>query len=126
MTAQGGPLINISIAGRTFPVAQDSDPPRDIGGLQNDVEMNGDKTSRVVSEVMPGKIGPVAIVIDDANDDQQFIQTIKDEAQKVDCSAEYITGAIYYAQMAITDATEFAPKASTMEVTLKGDQLTKQ
>jgi hypothetical protein len=126
MAAKGGPLASISIAGRTFPVTQDSDPPRDIGGNQNDVEMNGDKTARVVTEVVPSKIGPVAIQIDDDNGDQEFIQSIKDDGVLVDCSAEYVTGAIYYGQMIVADATEFSPKSSTMEVTLKGEGLTKQ
>jgi len=126
MAAQGGPLASITIAGRTFPVAQDSDPPRDIGGKQGAIEMNGDNTARVISEIVPSKIGPVAVQIDDANGDQEFIQAIKEDSALVDCQAEYITGAIWYGQMTVVDATEFSPKSSTMEITLSGEPLTQQ
>lgn len=126
MAAIGGPLANITIKGRTFAVPQDSDPPRDLGGKQADVEMNGDGTARPVLEVVSSKIGPVAIQVDDANGDQEFIQEIKDGGELVDVSAEYVTGAVYYDRMIVTDATEFSPKSSTMEITLKGEKLTKQ
>jgi hypothetical protein len=126
MAAQGGPLQSLTLKGRTFSVAQDSDPPRDLGGKQGSVEMNGDGTARVVSEVTPSKIGPVAIQIDDANGDQEFIQEIKDDAVLVDAQATYVSGATYYGQMAIVDETTFSPKTSTMEITLQGEPLTKQ
>jgi len=126
MASQGGPIVNMSISGRTFAVTQDSDPPIDLGGNENDVEMNGDKSARIVSKIVPGKIGPVALVIDHANGDQQFIQEIRDNKELVDVSIELADGSIFYHRGIITDAAEYKPKTGTMDVTSKGEPLTKQ
>ena len=121
-----GPIKRLNIFGRNFAVAADSDPPRDKGGKENSTDMNGDGTSRTLSEMKPGKIGPAAIVIDDSNGDHEYIQEKKDLGGKGDCECEYVDGQIWYGRLAIVGSTEYSPKKGTMEVTLEGDTLTQQ
>jgi len=123
---KGGPIESITIQGRTFAVAQDSDPDRVLGGKQNSIEANGDGSVRVIQEQVPSKIDGIAIVIDDDRGDQEFIQDLKDQGELVDVSVTYVTGSVYYGSMAVVDASKYSPKKATMEIHLAGKKLTKQ
>jgi hypothetical protein len=123
----GGPIQEIGFGGRSFAVAQDSDPPRDLGGFMIDIEMNGDGTGRAISEHKPWKFGPVAIQIDDDNGDQAFIQDIVNRKEPVSFDVTFADGSIYYGQGIATGELEKSSKSATMEVTFKGPgTLTKQ
>lgn len=127
MAVVGGPVEGVGYAGRNFAVAQDSDPPRDLGGLMSEIEMNGDSTGRIISEYKPWKFGPVALQMDDDNDDQAFIQDLVDRQEENSIEITFVDGSVYYGQGIATEALEKSAKSATMEVTFKGaGKLTKQ
>jgi len=120
MSVIAGPVESCSIAGRTFPVAQDSDPSRDLGGFKSTIEMNGDGTERVIQERKPWKISGLGIQIDDDAEDQEFIQDVIDDGKPVDISITYADGNVYYAQGIVTEDTEKSAKNAIMDITLSG------
>ena len=52
----GGSIESLTLDGRTFSVAADADTTRNLGGTDNEVEMNGDGTYRIVKTRVAAKI----------------------------------------------------------------------
>lgn len=118
--AVGGPVESILLGDRSFPVASDSDPTRDIGGNKNTIEMNGDGTGRQIVERKPYKSGPHAIVIDDDRGDQEYVQDLIDTKAFHAQEITYVDGTVYSGLGQITEEAETKSSNATMEVTLSG------
>jgi hypothetical protein len=122
MAVIGGPVENVSIAGRTFGVPQDSEVMIVLGGDQNTVEPNGDgATARIIKEKVPFKISSLSVVIDDDRDDHQFIQDVVDGTDFVDIALSMPkSGDVFYGQGIIIDEIPRSVKKATMELTISG------
>jgi hypothetical protein len=120
MSVAGSPR-EVSIDGRPFACSADSDGARSLGGSSNEVQSNGDGiTGRIVSTVMPWKLGGLALSIDDDRGDQEFLQDIVDSRRIVDINATFASGAVYAGQGTIVEEIEWSSQSSTAGVTLSG------
>ena len=120
MAFVGGPVQEISINGRTFSVAEDADVTLDLGGFSNEVQMNGNGTSRVIKTRKPGMLESVTVAIDKDNEDQEFLQDIADGSDLVDVSITFCDGNIYYGQSIITGDLKSSSKNATAEIQFSG------
>jgi len=93
--AKGGPLQEVSVAGRIFPVASDADTTRKLGGFTAKYEANDNGTAREIMERQTWEIGGVKLQLDDTRSDQEFLQSVVDAGVPVDCTFTYVTNLTY-------------------------------
>ena len=65
MPAIGGSIESITINGRNFAVAADVDSQRKIGGFENDVQANGDGSTRTIKTRVPWGVEGLSINVDE-------------------------------------------------------------
>jgi hypothetical protein len=128
----GGSIEAVEIRGRVFAVAADADATRKFGGFENEVQLNGDGTARIVKTRVGWSITGLTISIDDMRADQEFLQDIAngkdaDPDGFYSCSVTFASGATYSGRGIVTDAVEGASQNSTLGCSLTGPgTLTKQ
>ena len=64
MPGIGGSIVGVNIHGREFSVTADSDSGRKLGGAMNEVQPNGDGTTRIVSIREAWSSGELTLSID--------------------------------------------------------------
>ena len=127
MPAVGGPIESVSIDGRGFAVAADADTNRDIGGDNNEVQANGNKTGRIIKTAMPWKIDGLSLSVDDFLADQEFLQDIADSDSFHTIRITYPSGAVWQGSGTITGEIKYASANTTMPVEFSGEgNLTQQ
>lgn len=123
----GGSIESVTLDGRTFSVAADSDSGRQLGGFTGEVQANGDSTARFIKTRMPWRLDGMAISIDDQNDDQEFLQELSDRLAFFPITVTFVDGSIYQGSGGIVDEISFSSQASTMPTSLSGPgKLTRQ
>lgn len=125
--AIGGSIESITIDGREFPVAADSEANRKLGGFDNEVEANGNGSVRVIKTRAPWSLDGIAVVIDDSNEDMEFLQQLADSSRLAPVVITYASGEAYQGTGQITGELQHGSKATTASLALKGSgKLTKQ
>lgn len=94
----GGSLQEVSIAGRIFSVAADSETSRKLGGFETEVQMNGDASSRNVQTRVAWTTGALTLSCDETRADQDFLQ---------DCADGVGADKDGYFTVTVTDAANF-------------------
>jgi hypothetical protein len=95
-TAIGGSIESITLSGRTLAVTGDAEANRRKGGWENEVAMNGDgKTARLIKTRKGWRLAGVAVVIDDAQGDQEYLQELADRNDFFSVGITYGSGVIY-------------------------------
>ena len=84
----------MSVRGRRFTVAADSDASRDLGGEMVEAQSNGDGTVRYIGTRKPWKVGGLNLATDDGNADQEFLVGIS-LGNEVMCTFTYPDGTTY-------------------------------
>lgn len=126
-TAIGGSVQEVSIKGRTFPVAADADVSRQLGGFSAEVQPNGDGSARKILTRVPWIVGGLTIQINDDRDDQKFLQDIANSNDFVPITVTFASGVTYQGKGTVSEEVEFSSEASTADVTLSGPgELTQQ
>ncbi|MCP4677090.1 MAG: hypothetical protein GY854_16560 [Deltaproteobacteria bacterium] len=120
MTAVGGPIIELSLSGRYFSVAEDAESNRKLGGTENEVSMNGDGTARLIKTRVPWSADGLTVSCADDNGDQEFLQNLADEKGFFAITVGYATGSIFQGNGQITGEIAFSSKQSTATVALQG------
>jgi hypothetical protein len=69
-----GAMRSLTVDGRGFKVAHDGSGNKNLGGRNNEVAMNGDKSFRVIQTVMPGSFSDIQVEIDDSKSDLEYLQ----------------------------------------------------
>jgi len=127
MPAVGGPIESISIDGRGFAVAADADTNRDIGGDNNEIQANGNKTARIVKTAMPWKVDGLSLSVDDFLGDHEFLQDIADSDAFHVIKIIYPSGAAWQGSGTITGELKYASANTTMPIEFSGEgNLTQQ
>lgn len=121
MAAVGGDVQQISINRRLFNVAGGNDATIVKGGKDNTIEMNGNRTGRVIQKQVPWTITGLQVEIDHDKDDLGFLQQVKDSGEKVPCTIDLVDGTTYRGTGTIVDATELSTEKTTASVSLSGD-----
>lgn len=132
MSAIGGSVRNISIAGRSFTLAADADVELDIGGFSNELQANGDGTVRVIKTRKPWGASGMPVSIDPARNDLEFLQGCADgkdagEDGLYDMTVTLVNNVTYQGRGIVADDLKFSTQNSTAEITVSGsDALTQQ
>jgi hypothetical protein len=127
-----GSIASLSIRGRNFSVAADSDTTRKIGGFQNELQMNGDGTARVIKTRMGWAVTGASIDVNDARGDHEFLQDIVDGVGAdsdgfYPCAIEYASGAVWSGKGTIVDELAYGSNNGTAGISLGGaGELTQQ
>lgn len=93
--AVGGPIEEVTIDGRRFPVAADSDAERDLGGFTNTVSPNGDGSGRLLKERKTWKLGGLSLECNSNRGDQEFLQDKADSKVFFPITVTHCDGAVY-------------------------------
>ena len=96
MPAIGGPIVQLTVAGRIFAVVGDNEIQRHLGGDENDFQMNGDgETGRLLKTIMPWKLADLQVQSDDAEGDQEFLQDRADSSETSVVTVTFASGVTY-------------------------------
>jgi len=123
----GGSIESVSLSGRYFAVAADAESNRKLGGSENEVQANGDRSARLIKTITPFKLDGLTLDVDDLNGDQEFLQELADRNDFFSINITYASGSIYQGSAQITDELQYSNSNATASVTLEGTAtLTKQ
>lgn len=120
MAAVGGPIESISIDGRNFAVAADADSNRKIGGSENDVQPNGNKTARIIKSAVSWKLDGLTLSVDDFLGDHEFLQDIADKKDFSIIKISYASGAVWQGSGTITGEMQFSSQNTVAAVEFMG------
>jgi hypothetical protein len=127
MVGTGGSILEVSLGGRIFPVAADAESNRKLGGCENELEMNGDGSARIVKTRVPLQLDGLTLEVDDARGDQEFLQGLADASDFFTFSATFANGTTYQGTAQIIGEFQCNSKNATAQVTLAGPgNMTKQ
>ncbi len=120
MTAVGGPINRLSFDGREFGVASDADVNRDLGGDNNEVQMNGNKTGRIIKVIMPWKLEGLSLSIDDFTGDQEFLKSIANKKDFSVINITFASGSVYQGSGTITGEIKASSANTTAPIEVSG------
>jgi hypothetical protein len=127
MAAIGGSLESVSLDGREFPVTNDAEVQRKIGGFENEIQSNGDGSARMVKTRVPWSLDGLVVEVDDSRGDHEFLQQLSDSNDYYPIALTYASGEVYQGQGQIVGEMQASSQAATATVSLMGPQtLTKQ
>lgn len=120
MSAVGGSVASITLAGRYFAVAADGDIQRMLGGSVNDVQANGDRSGRLIKIATPWECTDVQISIDDSREDQTFLQELADRNSFFAIAVTFASEVTFSGEGQITDTINVSSANTTATLALKG------
>lgn len=115
-----GSLRGMSIKGREFSATADADLARKLGGVENEVQPNGDLTARIVQTVVPWRVGGITVGIRDDRGDQEFLQEIADSGEEVHITFTFRSNIAYQANGTIVGEIAFNSMAGTAGIECAG------
>ena len=116
----GGSIECISVDAQLFAVAADADATMALGGWSNEVQPNGDGTSRIIKTRIPWTLSGLTVAVDDDAQNQEFLQTIADGNIFVPCTIRMASGVVYQGTGTITENVERSTQSATCTVSLSG------
>lgn len=127
MTAIGGPIQELSWAGRTFKSAGDASVSISLGGKNITIEPNGDSSVRPVQTVMAWSCEGAALNIDPDMGDLEFLQAGTDAARQEVFTVTLCEGSVYQGRGYVVGEIKVDTSKSTAAVNFGGGgKLTKQ
>ncbi|UKA27192.1 phage tail tube protein [Photobacterium damselae subsp. damselae] len=90
-----GSVRRVTLDGRDFPVANDAETGRKLGGYENTRLMNGDGTSRLQKTMVAASLSGLALALDSRRSDQEFLQDLANLFDDFPLEIEYVDGSIY-------------------------------
>ena len=127
MTAIGGSTESVSLEGREFPATADADLQRKLGGMENEVLVNGNGTARVIKLRVPFSLEGGTLELDDDRGDQEFVQALANRLDFFAMSYTGPSGITYQGTAQIVGGNTASIQAASMTVSLMGPgMLTKQ
>lgn len=125
--AVGGSLESISIDGRIFAPASDSDSNRKLGGYENEFQSNGNGTGRFIMTRIGWSISDLNVEIDNDRGDLEFLQETANKKSPSVISATYADGNTYQGSGKIVGEFADSSQSATVPLSLMGPgKLTKQ
>ena len=116
----GGSIESITVDSQPFAVAADADATMTLGGWQNEVQPNGNGTSRLIKTRVPWTLAGLTVAIDDAANNQESLQAICDGNIYVPCTIRMASGVVYQGTGTITDNVERSTQSATATLSLSG------
>jgi len=121
MAPIGGSIEAVTLDGRTFPATTDADAQIKLGGWENEVQANGDGSTRLVKTRVPNGITGLVLSIDQSRGDSEFLQDLQDLKGYFAASLTLAGGSVWQGVMQIVDETVFNTQASTANVAVMGE-----
>jgi hypothetical protein len=123
----GGSIESVSIKGRIFAVASDAECTRKLGGFENEIQVNGNGTTRTVKTRVAWALDGLSIVMDDDRGDQEFLQEVANGKEDVPIAITFASNVTYQAQGTITGEVPASSQNATGAISLGGPgELSKQ
>lgn len=116
----GGPISALSLAGREVSVAEDAESNRKIGGDENEIQMNGDGTFRIIKTKTGWQTDGLVVDCNDDNEVHEFLQDLADRNDAFDIVVEYASGKIWQGKGTIIGEIAYSSKSTTIPLTLGG------
>ena len=116
----GGSIESITVDSQIFAVAADADATMSLGGWTNEVQPNGNGTSRIIKTRIPWTLTGLTVAIDDAARNHEFLQEIADGNVYVPCTIRMASGIVYQGTGTITENVERSTQSATASVSLSG------
>ena len=118
---KGRPLKNVSMNGREFRTPGDAAGTRSLGGMTNEVKLNGDnETARVTQTPTAWAITGQPVQVDDDLGEQEFVQGLVDSGITVDFVFDFGNGYRYQAKGTIVEALELDMMERLMTLNFSG------
>ena len=122
----GGSIESVSINNQLYAVAADADANMSLGGFSNEIQPNGNGTSRIIKTRVPWTLSGLALAVDDDAANQEALQTIADGNQYVPITIRMASGVTYQGSGTITDNIERSTQSATVTVSLSGQGVLSQ
>jgi len=127
MASVGGSIESVTFDGREFAVAADAEAQRKLGGWENEVQMNGNGTGRLIKTRTPLSIDGLTLDTDDDRGDQEFIQELADRNDFFTIAITFASGSTYQGVAQIVGDLQASSQSAMTTVSLMGPgNLTKQ
>ena len=120
MAVIGGSIESLSLDGRVFAVAADADSNRKLGGMENEVQANGDGTGRLIKTRVPSSLDGLTLAIDDTRGDGEYLQELADRSDFFPVAITYASGVVYQGTMQIVGEVAISSQNSTAGIALMG------
>lgn len=116
----GGSIESVSIDNQLFAVAADADATMTLGGWSNEIQPNGNGTSRIIKTRIAWGLTGLALAIDDDAANQEFLQAIADGNVYVPITIRMASGVTYQGTGTITENIERSTQSATVTLSLGG------
>ena len=120
MTAIAGPAKTISVAGREFRIIGDADIGRQLGGFTKERLSNGDGSSRPRMTPIPWALTGISVEVDNDNEDQEFLENVKDSPDDVPIVITYADDNPYSGLGSIDGELTYSNNDAAASFDLKG------
>ena len=120
MAAIGGAIEEVSLGGRSFAVPHDQDTQRNLGGDQNEVQPNGNGTSRIIKTKVPWKVDGLTVEINNDNGDQEYLQGLANRNGTFPITVTYADGTIWQGDGTIVGEINYSNNSATATANLAG------
>ena len=121
MTAIGGPIETISLSGREFRVAADTDAGRKLGGCENEIMPNGDGvTGRLIKTPVTWAVTGINVEIDDDRGDQEFLQDLANQKDFFPIAITYPSAGTYQGRGQLTGELSASSASAVAAISLGG------
>lgn len=120
MPAVGGPLVDFNIGGRSIAPDEAAEVNFQLGGDNNDVLMNGDKSGRLIKTIVPWSADGIVLKNDHDKEDQEYLQDIANRKAFASITFGLASGAIYQGDGQITGEIVASSKNATVSFAVKG------
>ena len=116
-----GSISEISLNGRSFKATADGDGATNLGGMSNELQMNGDgETARLKQTRTAWKFSGLDIAIDDENEDQEFIQDLQGNGKPFPIKVTYSDGTVRSGKGSVIGDIESSSMNGTASIELSG------
>lgn len=127
MSAVGGSIESVTLDGREFAVAGDAEAQRKLGGWENEVQMNGNSTARLIKTRTALSIDGLTLDTDDDRGDQEFMQGLADRNDFFPIAITFASGSTYQGSAQIVGDLQASSQSAMTAINLMGPgNLTKQ
>lgn len=120
MPAIGGSIESVTLDGRNFAVAADAEAQVKVGGFENEVQANGNGTSRPIKTRVPWSIDGLAVSTDDSRGDLEFLQALSNRNDYFPVALTYASGITRQGSGILVGETQASSQNATTAVSLMG------
>ena len=121
-TVRGGDIKQLMIAGREFDVAAEANVNIDLGGMTNEMAINGNGNPHVTQRRKVAGFSDCTISIDDSKQDLEYIQNISALAELVPVTITLASGVTYSGSLLPIGDVMKATGDGTLSLEMRGSK----